>query len=111
MMGIGVARNGDVWIADGADHQLLMALCSVDAIDNCPSDLQRKQPDCCHRTNLMNSSAPESALLAGLGDNTVQTLVAAAQVRRLGPNEMLIAEGQPANHLFLIGKGTLDFTG
>jgi CRP-like cAMP-binding protein len=61
------------------------------------------------RKNLVNSSVPESTLLAGLGDETVQTLVAAAQVRRLGPNVMLIAEGQPANHLFLIKTGNARF--
>ena len=57
----------------------------------------------------MNSSVRESALLAGLGDDTVQTLVAAAQTRRLGPNVMLIAEGQRANHIFLIKNGNARF--
>jgi CRP-like cAMP-binding protein len=57
----------------------------------------------------MSSSVSGSALLAGLGDDAVQTLVAAAQVRRLGPNVMLIAEGQPADHLFLIKTGNARF--
>ena len=62
-----------------------------------------------HRNNLVDSSIPESALLTGLGHDTVQTLMAAAQIRRLGPNVMLIAEGEQANHLFLIKTGNARF--
>ena len=61
------------------------------------------------RKNLVNSSVRESSLLAGLGDDAVQTLVAAAQTRRLGPNAMLIAEGHRANHIFLIKNGYARF--
>ena len=61
------------------------------------------------RKSLVNSSVPESALLAGLGGDTVQTLVAAAQIRRLGPKVMLIAEGHRATHIFLIKKGNARF--
>jgi CRP-like cAMP-binding protein len=62
-----------------------------------------------HPNNLVNSSIPESSLLAGLGDDTVQTLMAAAQVRQLGSNVMLTAEGEQANHLFLIKTGNARF--
>lgn len=62
-----------------------------------------------HRKSLANSSVPESALSAGLSDDTVQTLIAIAQIPRLGPNVMLIAEGKRANHLFLIKTGNARF--
>ena len=63
--------------------------------------VERKKP--------VNSPVRESALLAGLGDDAVQGLVAAAQSRRLGPNVMLIEEGQRANHIFLIRSGNARF--
>jgi CRP/FNR family transcriptional regulator, nitrogen oxide reductase regulator len=59
--------------------------------------------------NLMNSPVRESALLAGLGDDAVQTLSAAAQTRHLGPNVVLITEGQRASHIFLIKNGNARF--
>jgi CRP-like cAMP-binding protein len=53
--------------------------------------------------------SPDTSLLAGLDSDSVQTVVAAAQVRRLGPNEKLITEGRRANHLFLIKNGNARF--
>ena len=62
-----------------------------------------------YHKNLVNSSIPESALMAGLSDDTVRTLMAAAQIRHVGPNVMLIAEAEQANHLFLIKTGNMRF--
>ena len=62
-----------------------------------------------HHKNLVNSSIPESPLLAGLGDDAVQTLMASAQIRHLDSKVMLIAEGEQANHLYLIKTGNARF--
>jgi CRP-like cAMP-binding protein len=60
-------------------------------------------------SEFVKSPTPDSILLAGLDDSVVQTMVEAARVRRLGSNETLIAEGQPADQLFLIKSGTARF--
>jgi CRP-like cAMP-binding protein len=52
---------------------------------------------------------PDTAFLAGLDHDSVQAVIAAAQVRRLGPNEGLITEGRQANHLFLVKNGNARF--
>ena len=51
----------------------------------------------------------DTAFLAGLDRDSVQAVIAAAQVRRLGPNEGLITEGRQANHLFLVKNGNARF--
>ena len=61
------------------------------------------------RKSREHSEYPDSAFLAGLDSVSVQAVVAAAQVRRLDPNEGLITEGCPANHLFLIKNGNARF--
>ena len=56
-----------------------------------------------------NSVSPDTALLAGLDSGSVQAVIGAAQVRHLGPNEVLITEGHWANELFLIKTGNARF--
>ncbi len=58
---------------------------------------------------LVNSVSPDTALLAGLDSRSVQAVVRAAQVRHLGPNEVLITEGHRAKDLFLIKTGNARF--
>ena len=56
-----------------------------------------------------DSVSPDTTLLAGLDSDSVQAVVGAAQVRHLGPNEVLITEGHRADKLFLIKTGNARF--
>ena len=55
------------------------------------------------------AESPRSRFLAGFSSLDLNIILAAAKERHFAPNSVVVSQGNPANHLFLVTKGRARF--